>query len=141
MVSQLLVNSAISGSLFALVGVGFCLTFGVVRFFHFTHGLYYAGGAYLTLLFKWAGMPTVVAGGCAVLVVSLVALVIDLMTARPLWIRRASAIVSLLASMGVYIIGQNILSIGFGDAVHRSAPVVFTSALKLLVGEPPAPRF
>jgi branched-chain amino acid transport system permease protein len=47
MISQLLLNGIIAGSIYALIGVGFSIIYRTVKFFHFAHGGVYTGGAYL----------------------------------------------------------------------------------------------
>ncbi len=48
---QLLINSLIAGSLYALASIGLSLTYGVVRILNFAHGHLMMLGAYLFLLF------------------------------------------------------------------------------------------
>jgi branched-chain amino acid transport system permease protein len=47
MVLQLLGNGIVSGSIYALVALGFTIIYRTVRFFHFAHGVVYTAGAYL----------------------------------------------------------------------------------------------
>jgi len=55
---DVLVNGMISGSIYALVALGFTLTYGTVRFFNFAHGAVYTLGAYTAwcLIFH-CGLP------------------------------------------------------------------------------------
>jgi branched-chain amino acid transport system permease protein len=46
MFSQLLINSVIAGSIYALIALGFTIIYKTVRFFHFAHGVVYTAGAY-----------------------------------------------------------------------------------------------
>lgn len=46
MSEQLLVNGIISGSIYALLALGFSIIYKTVRFFHFAHGVVYTAGAY-----------------------------------------------------------------------------------------------
>jgi len=46
MFNQLLVNSVIAGSIYALIALGFTIIYKTVRFFHFAHGVVYTAGAY-----------------------------------------------------------------------------------------------
>lgn len=133
MVSQLLVNALIAGSVYALVGVGFSLIFQVVRFFHFTHGLTYSLGAYATFTLNvWLGLPIVPAVAIAVTVASLTGLVFDMAIFAPLRARGSSALVSLLASLGLYVVGQNLLSMTFGDGARSIREYVVTPGMEVL---------
>jgi len=57
MFSQLLINSVIAGSIYALIALGFTIIYKTVRFFHFAHGVVYTAGAYfaytLTISLGW----------------------------------------------------------------------------------------
>ena len=44
--NQLLLNGIISGSIYALIALGFAVIYKTVRFFHFAHGIVYTAGAY-----------------------------------------------------------------------------------------------
>ena len=46
MFNQLLLNSIIAGSIYALIALGFTVIYKTVRFFHFAHGVVYTAGAY-----------------------------------------------------------------------------------------------
>jgi branched-chain amino acid transport system permease protein len=118
MVSQLLLNALIAGSLYALVGVGFALIFRVVHFFHFTHGLSFTVAAYaLFALRQWMALPFPAAVALAAALTIALSLAFEASIFRPLRMRGDSSnLTSLIASIGLYIVGQNLVSIVFGDA-------------------------
>jgi branched-chain amino acid transport system permease protein len=47
MFSQVIVYSLITGSIYALVALGFTVIYKTVNFFNFTHGAVYTIGAYM----------------------------------------------------------------------------------------------
>ena len=49
--TQLVANSLISGSIYALVAVGFSLIYSTNRFMHFAHGAAVIAGSYATYTF------------------------------------------------------------------------------------------
>lgn len=51
MIKQLILNGLISGSIYALIALGFVVIYRTVNFFHFAHGIVYAIAAYLALTF------------------------------------------------------------------------------------------
>ncbi len=116
MIWQLILNGVVAASAHALLGLGFGLIFWVTRFFHFAHGIVFVAGAYLAFLFRvWLGLPLFVAfvfstGLCVIL-----GCCMDLSVYRPLRRKRASSLILLLASLGIYIVLQNLVSIVFGD--------------------------
>lgn len=52
MLSQLLVNAIIAGSIYTLIALGFIIIYKTVRFFHFAHGVVYTAGAYFAYTFS-----------------------------------------------------------------------------------------
>lgn len=115
MSSQLCVNALVAGSIYSLVGVGFSLVYQVQRFFHFTHGLTCAAGAYVafSVCQLSANIPiAILAGICAA---GVLGALLEMCMIAPIRKRNGSALVLLLASIGAYLVGQNLISIGFGD--------------------------
>jgi len=113
---QYVVNGINAGATYALVALGFGLIFHVCGFFHFAHGGVYALGAYAAYILThelgwsiWAAMP------CAMLVSSIAGGAIDVVVYCPMQRRRATPLVILIASLGLLIVIQNCLSLGFGD--------------------------
>lgn len=101
----------------ALIAVGFAIIFRVVGFLHFAHGAIYAWGAYVAylLLHVWnLSLPLAVA--LSVAVGGLLGLVVDRVVYEPLRRRRADNLALLLASLGVFVVLQNLISLIFGDA-------------------------
>ncbi len=52
MIEQLIINSLIASSIYALVAMGFVVIYRTVKFFHFAHGVVYTAGAYLAYTFS-----------------------------------------------------------------------------------------
>ena len=126
MLIQALVNILIIGSLYTLVGISFGLIFMPTGFFHFAHGAIYTLGAYMTLAaFVWLGFPLPIAALFGVLFCGLVGLTIDSLIYRKFRRRKASPLILLLASLGLYIVIQNLISLSFGDYIQsfRIGPV------------------
>ena len=116
MTSQLVINGLIAASGYVLVGLGVGLVYSTARFIHFAHAIVFTLCAYLTLLYSkmallpiWLGIPL------SVLSVTMLGVLIEVAVYRPLRRRRSSSLVLLLASLGVYTVIQNIISLGFGD--------------------------
>ncbi len=133
MVIQLLLNAIIAGSVYALVGVGFSLIFRVVHFFDFTYGLSFTFGAYgLFALITWTGAPFAVAVVLAVTATVLVALAVEASVFRQLRMRSgAPGLASFIASLGLYIVGQNAISMAFGDGARSVRPYAVEPGLEL----------
>lgn len=116
MLSQILVNGLLAGSVYALVALGFSIIYTTVRFFHFAHGAVYTAGAYFTYLFfavlQW---PFALAVPLAILLAALLGMGIEFAVYRPIQRRGGGGLVLLIASLGVFIALQNLISLFFGD--------------------------
>ena len=116
MLQQLLLNSLIASSIYILVAVSFSLIYQTNRFFHFAHAVVFTFGAYFTYLFhKMLHLPFYIAIPIAVTFSTIVGCSIELGVYRNLRRKNAPPIVLLLASLGLYIVLQNTISMLFGD--------------------------
>ena len=113
---QIVVNGVISASIYLLVALGFSLIYTVTRFFHFAHAILFTAGAYFVFVFNvWLGFPLVVAILLAVAATALGGCLLELSIYRPLRRRDGSPLVLVLASLGIYLALQNVISLIFGD--------------------------
>lgn len=116
MIQQLILNTIIASSIYTLIGIGFAVIYRTVRFFHFAHGLVYAAAAYFTYLFhKLFSFPVYIAIPLAIALASILGCGMEIAVYRPLRRKYASPMVLLLASLGMYIVLQNTISMIFGD--------------------------
>ena len=53
---QLILNGVIAGGIYALIAIGFSMTYGLLRFLNLAHGSLYVIGAYLAYVFFSMGM-------------------------------------------------------------------------------------
>jgi branched-chain amino acid transport system permease protein len=116
MIEQLLLNGIIAGSIYSLVALGFALIYQTTRFFHFAHGAVYTLGAYFAYLFfvqlgfdRWLAFPF------ACVATMLLGVVLEVSVYRPMRNRKATDLTLLIASLGLYIVLQNIISMVWGD--------------------------
>jgi branched-subunit amino acid ABC-type transport system permease component len=109
---QLIVDGLITGSIFALAGIGVSLPYAILRIVNFAQGEYITYGAYCAVLVNivWRGniaLATVAAmGGVAALSV-----ILEFIFWRPLRNRRASHFTLLLASFGLSLVMRGLLFI------------------------------
>ena len=154
MISQLILNGIIAGSIYALVALGFTVIYRTVKFFNFAHGIVYTVGAYiaysvLTLDFRqwtldgrlwtldsgqWTvnnGLWTLDYGRWTVAVLigvigaGVLGTLIDKLVYFPLRKQKASNLIFLLASFGVFIFLQNFIQLIYGAQILtiRTGPV------------------
>lgn len=123
--TQVLINSISGACLSLLVALSFWLTYVPTKTFYFSHGAAITFGAYgCYWLSGRLGLPVALAALVSTVVVALLFRFIDtciFMKTR----RELKTWMGLVASIGVYVILQNIVSLSFGDEtlVLRSKPV------------------
>ena len=125
--TQLLINSFIAGSTYALVGLGFTLIYCTTRFFHFAHGGVYALGAYLMLVFtRLLELPVYLSALFAILLTALIGCACDRVVYRRIRQRGAGPLACMLSSLGLLIIIQNVISLAAGEETRalRTGAVV-----------------
>lgn len=99
-----------------LLSIGFWIIYKSVRFFHFAHAVVFSSGAYFTFLFsQLLGWSLFVAIPVAVLCSCVLGSLIELVIYKPLRKKKSSSLILLLASLGIYIVLQNFISMVFGD--------------------------
>jgi len=114
-VAQLLANGVVAGSVYALVGAGFALIYSVSRFFHFSHAATFTVGGYAAWSLMALGTPIVLAGTGGVAAAAVCGLLLERFLYRSFRRRSASALVLLLASIGVYTVLENTIAMVFGN--------------------------
>src|SRR3989339_836026 len=116
MYNQIIVNTLFSATIFLNVAVGFILIYKISRFFHFAHAVIITSGAYFAFLFfKILGWSYYTAIPIAIIAACLIGCMTEWIIYKPLRKKDSSAIVLLLASLGIYIVLQNLISLFFGD--------------------------
>lgn len=117
MLSQLLANGIVHGSILALLAAGFAVAHLAGRFFVFTYGASVAIGGYaLVLVSPRAGIGT--GAAIAVAVAAISGFGFELAIYRPIRNAGGGALVQMLASIGAYVVVQNLISITFSDATR-----------------------
>lgn len=113
---QLIINAISAAGVIALMAVGFSLCYRVTRFFNFAHGAVFTLGAYAAWVGKiWIGLPLLAAFVVGMCFTTLVGCLLDWGVYRPLRQRGASPMIFLIASLGLYIVLQNAVSLFIGD--------------------------
>jgi len=133
MLNQLLVNALIAGSIYILIAVSFSLIYQTTRFFHFAHAVVFTSGAYFTYLFhKLFGFPIFISIPIAIILTALLGCGIEVSVYKPMRKKNASPMVLLLASLGLYIVLQNTISMVFGDDTKSIRSGVVREGLQVL---------
>lgn len=126
MFKQIVLNSIIVGSIYALIALGFTIIYRTIKFFHFAHGVVYIAAAYLFYTFYiLLDINPLINFFLSILIAGILGVCIDRVVYYPLRRRRASKLVFLLASFGVFIFLQNLIQLIFGAQILalRTGPI------------------
>lgn len=126
-VVQLIINSIIAGSIYTLMALGFNLTYGATKFFNLAHGVMATVGGYT--VFYIAGqrdMSILLAALLGILAAGAVGYGLDRLVYSPLRKRKASNMVLLVASLGVFTALESIIAIIFSSQ-FQTLPSIFES--------------
>lgn len=99
--SQIL-NGVVTGSVYALIAIGFSLVFGVANIINFAQGALLMLGAFLAFTFIGVGLPIAIAAVLAVAATTVVGMLIERIALRPL--QNASYISPLLSTLAIAIV-------------------------------------
>ncbi len=110
---QHLLNGLLIGGIYALMGIGLTLVFGVMNVVNFAHGQFYMLGAFVMYsVFTLAGVPYLLALLVAAMAIGLLGVIIERLLLRP--IRDQPVDVPMLATIGLSIFLANMALIIWG---------------------------
>jgi branched-subunit amino acid ABC-type transport system permease component len=113
---QVIINITILSVLFLLISQSFSLTYYPTRFFHIAHAITLTFSAYFTYLFSiQLKFPITIAIPLAIICATAVGMLSERALYKPLRKCNASPMVLMIASLGLYIVLQNIISMFWGD--------------------------
>ena len=115
---QLVVNGLVNGTLFALLACAFGLVYRSLRIFHIAFaGLFLVAPYAAWSTHTWLGMPVWLAVGLGVAAAGLAGYGIEQILYRPLYRRKTSGGAVIVASLGAFIIIQNLVALMFGNDI------------------------
>lgn len=113
---QILINILITFSIFILIAISFTLIYYPTKFFHLAHAVVITFGAYFTFLFSqqlglslWLSIPLSIIGA------TVIGVICEISVYKPLRKRNSTPLILLIASLGLYIVLQNVISMLWGD--------------------------
>lgn len=127
---QLTANGIVFGLFVALLSLAFSIQYAAVRFFVFSFAACSATGSYLTYAFHEAitmpgGIVAATAAGATL------GLLLEWAIYQPLRSKGAQPLTLMLASIGVYVVAQNSISLLFGDATRSLRPPHTSEGLEI----------
>lgn len=113
---QLVINILISMAIYLLIANSVVVVYSTTKFLNLSHAIIITLGAYFTYLFsgQW-GLPLSVALLCSVVCAVITGFLFEITIFQPLRKKEASSFVLLIASLGIYVIMQNVISMIWGN--------------------------
>ena len=137
MLSQILVNSILSAFLLSLVAVGFNLIFNATKVFHLAHGAMYVSAVYALYEFNNyfqqffpLAISVTISIILSLLLISILIVVTELLVYRPLYKKNVNSAISLISSLGVYLLVVNLITFFFGNesvSLHSNIKIVISN--------------
>lgn len=118
MPTQVLANALICTAAYTLVGVSFGLIYNTSRFFHFSHGAVYTIGAYTAFSVATAGGHWTTAVAASMIVCGILGWFLYCGVYQRLQRRGVRETGLLVASLGIFVVLQNLVSMVYGDEMH-----------------------
>lgn len=122
MLVQILLNSIISALLLSLVAIGFNLIYNATKVFHLAHGAMYVSAVYALYEFNNSfnqilpqGISVAFSIFLSLLLISVLIVVIEYLVYRPLYLKKVNSTISLISSLGVYLLIVNVITFFFGS--------------------------
>ncbi len=140
---QTIVNGLITGSLYALIALGYTMVYGILKLLNFAHGDVYMVGAYIGyFVIQWFGGPTSLVIPVPLLIVlmlliaglgtGLLGVAIERFAYRPL--RDAPRIAPLITALGVSFVLENTVLLiwgGFQRSYNTTAFISSTNGIRI----------
>ncbi|MCC6949693.1 MAG: branched-chain amino acid ABC transporter permease [Bradyrhizobiaceae bacterium] len=116
LIAQSVGNALATGAIFGLMGLSFGLIYSTTRILHFAHGSVYVCAAYFFyaayVAADWPLLPSAIA---AVLGAGLLGFVVMRLFYEPMVRRGTSGAVVMIASLGLFIVIENLVVLVFGN--------------------------
>jgi branched-chain amino acid transport system permease protein len=113
---QFIVNGIITGSLIAIMAIGFWFIYRATNLFHIAHGAVYAAAAYIFYSFYFSlGYSLLLSFFLSLISGAIFGLVIYFVVYRPLEGKNASAGIKFISSLAIYIFVVNVIALLYGN--------------------------
>jgi branched-subunit amino acid ABC-type transport system permease component len=113
---QIISDILLSFYIYTLIAVSFTLTYYPTCFFHIAHAITLTFSAYFTYLFSiQLNFPVAVSIPLAIVCATGIGMLSEIAMYKPLRKRNASPMILMIASLGLYTVLQNVISMLWGD--------------------------
>src|SRR4051794_31039811 len=113
---QIALSGVAVGCIYGLIGIGFCVIYNASGIVNFAQGAFVMmGGMIAYSALKTIGLPLPLAAAVAIAAVAAAGVVIERVVVRPLWDRKATMFVMILATLAAQIVIERLALIVTGD--------------------------
>ena len=120
---QIALSGIAVGCIYGLIGIGFCVIYNASGIVNFAQGAFVMmGGMIAYSALKTLGLPLPVAAAVAIVAVAAVGVIIERIVVRPLWDRKATMFVMILATLAAQIVVERLALIVAGDQPRTLPP-------------------
>ena len=113
--TQIIINSIISASIYLLIGISFSIIYRICKFFHIGHAAVLTCAAYMALLLSNIKIQGILNHIIAVILCAILGCLLEVTIFRYQRRKANSKLVLMLTSIGIFITIQNSISMIFGD--------------------------
>ena len=129
-----LLNGLRTGSIYALIALGYTMVYGIAKMLYFAHGDVIMIGSFVVFVtVSSMGFPTLLGILLAVVTCTVLGVVIERVAYKPL--RDASPLAVLITAIGVSYLLQNVALLIFGSNSRQFTSVIDIPPLKLAGGQ------
>ena len=114
--AQIIFNILFSASVYSLIALSYSAIYYPIKFFHIAHAAVITSGAYFVFFFTSKfSIPFPVSVVLAIAAATLIGVACEVLVYRQMRKRNVPALAYLIASIGLYVVLQNCISLFFGD--------------------------
>lgn len=118
--TQILFNIISTASLYLLIALSFSIIYYCTKFFHLTQAALISSAAYFVYLFnQQLQLGLIISILLSVILSMIISIILEILIYRPLRKRNTSPLGLMIASIGMYVVLQNIISLSWGDSTLR----------------------
>ncbi len=125
-----IINGLSTGSMYALVAVGYTMVYGIAKMINFAHGEIIMVGAYITYVcMSLLELPMLIAVAISIIGCAVLGVTTERVAYRPL--RGAGSLTVLITAIGVSYLLQNVFLIIFGSASLTFPKIIPSGTIRL----------
>ncbi|MEA2929883.1 MAG: branched-chain amino acid transport system permease protein [Hyphomicrobiales bacterium] len=116
LIAQSIASGIAIGCVYGLIGIGFCVIYNASGIVNFAQGAFVMLGGMITYIaISRFGLPLPVAAVISIVVVAAIGMVLERLVVRPLWDRKSTMFVMILATLAAQIVIERLTLLTAGD--------------------------